>query len=92
MFGWSEETMTWAFWVDEKPRRALLLRRVKAVLLDRKAEASTRPFETLIAMVEGSLLGCQLQYPESVMETLDVKATHACQCHDWVGAPNFAAR
>jgi hypothetical protein len=60
MFGWSEETTTWTFWVDENPRIVVLLRGVKAVLLDRTAEASARPFETLIAMIEGSLLCCQL--------------------------------
>jgi hypothetical protein len=51
MFGWSEETTTWTFWVDANPRIAELLRRVNAALLDRRAEASARPFEPLIAMI-----------------------------------------
>ena len=54
MFGVSAETATLVVWVDENPRIVVVLRRVRAVLLGRRAEARARLFETLIAMVEGS--------------------------------------
>ncbi len=41
-------------------RIKVLLLLAKAVLLDRRAEASARVFEALIAIVEGSLLCRQL--------------------------------
>lgn len=61
MFGVSGETVTLACCVEVNVRIAESLRRDKAVLDDRRAEARAPRFDTLIAMVEKQVLSCQLQ-------------------------------
>lgn len=72
MFGVSGETTTLADWVEVNVRRVVALRRDRAVLVDRRAEASAPRFDALIAMIEDEMLSSQLQREASRAQIVEV--------------------